>query len=123
MDALGTHLLLDLKECNPELLDDISYIKQSMMGAATEAGATVVGESFHKFDPHGVTGIVAIAESHLCIHTWPEHGYAAADIFTCGNDFKPRRAADRIIRRLQCQQPRITEIARGLMPELSPSTV
>ena len=84
MDALGRHLLLELNDCNREVLDDLDYIRQAMRGAAEQAGATIVGESFHKFDPIGVTGIVAIAESHLCIHTWPEYGYAAADVFTCG---------------------------------------
>ena len=123
MNALGTHLLLDLKECNRELLDNMHYIKQAMMGAADEAGATIVGESFHKFDPVGVTGIVAIAESHLCIHTWPEYGYAAVDIFTCGTDFKAQRAASLIIERLQCMQPAITEIQRGIISNLSLSPV
>lgn len=117
MNALGTHLLLDLKDCNPELLDDLQFIKQAMTGAADEAGATIIGESFHKFDPIGVTGIISIAESHLCIHTWPEYGYAAADIFTCGDSFKPQKAADLLIDALQCTQPNITEIQRGPMPQ------
>ena len=59
MDALGTHLLLDLKDCNAELLDDLDYIREVVLTAAREAGATVVGETFHKFRPIGVTGIVA----------------------------------------------------------------
>ncbi len=118
MNALGTHLLLDLKDCNARLLDDMRFIKESMMEAADEAGATIVGENFHKFHPIGVTGIIAIAESHLCIHTWPEYGYAAVDIFTCGSDFKPHRAAELIIDRLQCNRPEISEVKRGIIPEL-----
>ena len=110
--------MLDLKDCNPELLDDLQYIKQAMMGAANEAGATIVGDSFHKFDPRGVTGIVSIAESHLCIHTWPEYGFAAVDIFTCGEEFTPRKAADLIIQQLECSQPTVTEVERGIMLEL-----
>ena len=123
MNALGTHLLLDLKECNAKLLNDIGYIKRAMTGAATEAGATIVGENFHQFDPLGVTGIIAIAESHLCIHTWPEYGYAAVDIFTCGQGFRPNEAADLIIQRLQCAQPTITELKRGLMSEITAAPV
>ena len=123
MNALGTHLLLDLKECNPELLDDFSYIKDAMIGAAGEAGATIVGENFHKFDPLGVTGIIAIPESHLCIHTWPEHGYAAVDIFTCGSNFKPHKAADLIIDSLQCVRPAVTEVQRGIIAEPATSSV
>ena len=123
MNALGTHLLLDLKECNSGLLDDFNFIKEAMMDAAGEAGATIVGENFHKFDPLGVTGIIAIAESHLCIHTWPEHAYAAVDIFTCGSSFKPHKAAERIIERLQCAQPDVTEVQRGIISELTASSV
>ncbi len=123
MNALGTHLLLDLKECNTRLLDDLNFIKEAMMDAAGEAGATIVGENFHKFDPLGVTGIIAIAESHLCIHTWPEHAYAAVDIFTCGSNFKPHKAAERIIESLQCAQPEVTEVQRGIISELTASSV
>ena len=123
MNALGTHLLLDLKECNTGLLDDLNFIKEAMMDAAGEAGATIVGENFHKFDPLGVTGIIAIAESHLCIHTWPEHAYAAVDIFTCGSNFKPHKAAERIIESLQCAQPQVTEVQRGIISELTASSV
>ncbi|MCH8206122.1 MAG: adenosylmethionine decarboxylase [Chloroflexi bacterium] len=121
MNALGTHLLLDLKECNPELLNDLHFIKQAMMGAADEARATIVGESFHKFHPVGVTGVLSIAESHLLIHTWPEHGYAAFDIFTCGSVLKLKKAADLIIERLECSQPKYTELQRGLMAERAAS--
>ena len=113
MDALGTHLLLDLKECNAELLDDLDYIREVILAAAREAGATVVGETFHKFRPIGVTGIVAIAESHISIHTWPEHSYAAADIFTCGESLLPLRAADLIVERLECADSSITGMRRG----------
>ena len=121
--SLGTHLLLDMKDCNPEILDDIDFIKQAILSAAKEAGATIVGETFHKFSPVGVTGVVAIAESHLSIHTWPEYAYAAVDIFTCGEDFKPHKAADLLIERLECKQPSFNEVQRGLISEMSASPV
>lgn len=123
MNALGTHLLLDLKDCNPDFLDDLHYIKQTMMSAADEAGATVIGETFHKFHPVGVTGIIAISESHLGIHTWPEYRFAAVDIFTCGQDFKPHEAATMIIEKLQCETPDIKEIRRGHISQLTTSLV
>ena len=113
MDSLGTHLLLDLKQCNAELLDDLEYIREVVLTAAQEAGATVVGETFHKFRPIGVTGIVAIAESHISIHTWPEHSYAAADIFTCGASLTPVRAADLIVEMLECEDVSISDVKRG----------
>ena len=123
MDALGTHLLLELGKCDKALLDDMDYIEEAMVGAAAEAGATIVGQSFHKFHPRGVTGIVAIAESHLCIHTWPEHGYAAVDIFTCGRAFEPHRAAELIIERLRCLDPTITTLKRGLISDATTAAV
>ena len=121
MNALGTHVMLELKGCNPQLLDDLSYIKGVMISAADGVGAQILGESFHQFYPQGVTGIVAIAESHLCIHTWPEYGYAAADIFTCGTSIKPQEAAQFIIEQLESQDPSIVELKRGLLPQFVPA--
>ncbi len=122
MKPSGIHLLLELKECNSDLLDDVVYIERQMLDAAIKSGATIVGKSFHKFEPTGVTGIVAIAESHLSIHTWPEHEYAAVDIFTCGDSFSPTRAADLIISGMNSLEPSITEIKRGII-STSPRTL
>ena len=119
MKGLGTHLLVELKDCNCDLLDDLGYIRASMLEAAEKTGATIIGESFHQFSPQGVTGVVAIAESHLCIHTWPEYGYAAVDIFTCGEGFKPREAAEMIVKHLESKDYSITEIERGVLPALA----
>ena len=113
MDVVGIHLLIELKECNPTLLNDLPYVKDAMKRAAEEAGAHVIGESFHQFQPQGVTGILAISESHLCIHTWPERGYAAADVFTCGTGFDPEKAASVLIDRLESKDPSLTRLARG----------
>ena len=123
MDALGTHLLLELGKCDKAILDDIDYIQDAMINAAAEAGANIIGKSFHKFDPRGVTGIVVISESHLCIHTWPEHGYAAADIFTCGKGLNPEKATDLIIERLRCFSPTIKRLTRGPVPEATTGAI
>lgn len=117
MNALGIHLLLELKNCNRDLLDDLPYIRNALLEAAEKTGATIIGESFHQFSPQGVTGVIAIAESHLCIHTWPEFGYAAVDIFTCGEGFKPREAAKMVVKKLESAEHSITEIERGVLPE------
>ena len=122
MNVLGIQLMLELKQCNPQLLDDLPYIKDTLTLAADEVGAHVVGESFHQFDPHGVTGILAIAESHICIHTWPEHGYAAVDVFTCGTSFEPRRAAQILIERLESKESSLTELKRGIVAQPVPSS-
>ncbi len=117
MTVLGSHVLLELRDCNSILLNDLDYIRQAMLTAANDVGATVVGESFHRFTPQGVTGILAIAESHISIHTWPELSYAAADIFTCGSTFSPMEAASRLAEQLECRDPEFKEIERGLVPQ------
>ena len=121
--TLGTHLLLELNECNATLLDDMELVKRALLDAAEEAGATVVGEVFHKFSPVGVTGIVCIAESHISIHTWPEHAYAAADIFTCGEKFKPLEAAHLIAESLQAQHCSVMEVKRGVVSARMPTAI
>ncbi len=115
MNALGKHLLLELKDCNKEVLDDLSFLKGILTAAASEAGATVLGESFHQFNPRGVSGVVIIAESHLVIHTWPEYGYAAVDIFTCGDSVQPEKAAQKLIRELGAKNHSMLEIQRGIL--------
>ncbi len=115
MNALGKHLLLELKDCNREVLNDLSFLKGALVTAATESGATVLGESFHPFNPQGVSGVVIIAESHLSIHTWPEYGYAAADIFTCGTTVEPEKAVEVLIEKLGAKNHSVMEIQRGLL--------
>jgi len=83
--ALGHHILLELHDCNDALLNDVQQIKKIMCQAAHKAKATIVTEHFHHFSPYGVSGVVIIQESHLTIHTWPEYGYAAIDVFTCNS--------------------------------------
>jgi len=106
---------MELKDCNKEILNDLGSIKGIMLTAATEAGATVLGESFHRFNPHGISGVVIIAESHLFIHTWPEYGYAAADIFTCGDSVQPEKAAKILINKLGAKNHSIVEMQRGIL--------
>ncbi|MBM3328738.1 MAG: adenosylmethionine decarboxylase [Calditrichaeota bacterium] len=94
MQALGRQLMVEYHGCSSTLLDDVDHVRRSMLEAANATGATVVGEIFHRFSPWGVSGVVVIAESHLAIHTWPEYGYAAVDLFTCGSDIDPYRGFD-----------------------------
>lgn len=115
MNALGKHLLLELKDCDRELLNDIGFLKKALLSAAVEAGATVLGESFHQFSPQGVSGVVVVSESHLCIHTWPEYGYAAADIFTCGDSVQPEKAAEFLVRELSARSHSAVTMQRGVL--------
>jgi S-adenosylmethionine decarboxylase proenzyme len=84
VNALGHHLLVEFTGCEPAALADLELVTTTMLQAAEASGATIVTHSFHHFSPYGVSGAVIIAESHLAIHTWPEHGFAAVDFFTCG---------------------------------------
>jgi S-adenosylmethionine decarboxylase len=115
LDALGRHMLLELRECNQAVLDDLKYLENALVSAAKEAGATVIDQSFHQFAPQGVSGVVLIAESHLSLHTWPEHAYAAVDIFTCGTTVKIEVAADVLITKLGSRDPSVLEVKRGMM--------
>jgi len=116
LDALGTHLVLELKDCRRELLTDLNFLRSTLLSAAREAGATIMGDSFHYFDPYdGVSGVVIIAESHLSIHTWPEYGYAAVDIFTCGSSLLAGRAVDLLVNALESRNASIVELKRGIL--------
>lgn len=115
MHTLGTHLLLELKECSSKVLNDVKRIEEILVSAAKEAKGTIIETTFHRFSPYGISGVVVIAESHLSIHTWPEYGYAAADIFTCGDTLLPETAAFYLIEKLQSKNPTIVEMKRGMM--------
>jgi S-adenosylmethionine decarboxylase len=115
LNALGKHLLVELNDCKHDILNDLAFIREIMLVAAKASGATVLGESFHQFEPQGVSGVIIIAESHLTIHTWPEHGYAAADIFTCGTTVKPEIAAEVIIEKLKPKSHAVLSMNRGII--------
>jgi S-adenosylmethionine decarboxylase len=113
--ALGTHLLVELRDCNPAILRSLEKVKNILISAAKEARATIIDLSFHEFNPFGISGVVVIAESHLTIHTWPEYGYAAVDIFTCGDVIKPEVAASCLIKLFECKNPSVVEMKRGIL--------
>jgi len=116
--ALGHQLMVEYYGCSPERLNDVDHIRRTMLDAAKATGATVVGEIFHEFNPHGVSGVVVIAESHLAIHTWPEYGYAAVDLFTCGNEINPYRGFDLLRAELNADRFEVREFYRGRLEPL-----
>lgn len=116
---LGRQLIAELYDCDRAKLTDRELIEAAMNAAAREAGATIVDSVFHLFNPHGVSGVVIIAESHLTIHTWPEYGYAAIDVFTCGETIDPAEAVDKLALALQAGHHSITEVNRGFTRHLS----
>ncbi len=114
MNVLGRHLLCEFYDCPSTILNDAGRVQGYMHRAAAGMGATIVEEVFHTFSPHGVSGVVVIAESHLAIHTWPEYGYAAVDIFTCGPSMEPGRAIEMLAGFLSAGRQSVREIPRGL---------
>ena len=86
VQSLGNHLIIELYNCNRELINQAQFVEQSMLEAVELAGATMVQSVIHQFNPHGISGVVVIEESHFSVHTWPEYGYCALDIFTCGDE-------------------------------------
>ncbi len=115
MNVLGLHYLLELKDCEPQILDDLEAVKQVLLEAARISKATVLEHSFRKFSPQGISGIVIIAESHFSIHTWPEYAFAAIDIFTCGEVMDPLTAVGYIIEKFKSKNPSFLKMKRGLM--------
>ncbi len=115
MYALGTHLLIELRDCDPKILKNLEKVRKILVSAAKEAKATIINNSFHEFNPFGISGVVVIAESHLTIHTWPEYGYAAVDIFTCGDIIKPERAVSYLVKKFDCKNPSVVEMKRGIL--------
>jgi S-adenosylmethionine decarboxylase len=115
LNALGRHILVELHDCDREALNNLDLIREVMLKAAIDCGAVILGESFHRFSPQGVSGVVVIAESHISIHTWPEYGYAAADVFTCGTSVNPEIAAQVLIEKLGSKNHTVTEIKRGVL--------
>ncbi|MBT4288905.1 MAG: adenosylmethionine decarboxylase [Deltaproteobacteria bacterium] len=111
---LGTQLIIEFSGCDKEILDDTEAIKSILLNAAVAAKATIVDHCFHKFSPVGVSGVVIIAESHITIHTWPEHGYCAIDIFTCGDLLNNNHALKVLKEGLNSQQEKVFRIERGL---------
>lgn len=114
MQSLGRHVLAEVHGCRFEVLNDIRRVEDIMVNAALEAGAEIREFIFHKFSPQGVSGVVVISESHLAIHTWPELGYAAVDVFTCGDKVNPWDACNYLAEKFGADYVNASEVKRGL---------
>jgi S-adenosylmethionine decarboxylase len=111
--AAGRHLLADFYGVNAAALRDLHALESLLRTAASTAGAQVLGTHFHSFgDKEGVTGVVLLAESHISIHTWPESGFAAADIFMCGSA-DPESALHCLLQALAPNRHRVERVGRG----------
>ena len=113
MISLGEHILIELYNCDRELIDNSDLLEVLMLKAAEVANAKVVKSVFHNFSPQGVTGVVVVEESHFAIHTWPEHGYAAVDLFTCSEDMDYDAAYRFLENELKAEKSSFKKVLRG----------
>jgi S-adenosylmethionine decarboxylase len=116
--SLGSHLLIELFDCDARSLEEEISVGRAMRDAAIESEATVVAESFHEFKPYGVSGAVIIQESHYTIHTWPEHRYAAVDLFYCGGTILVHKALDTLRERFKPGRMKFLVVRRGVQSEV-----
>lgn len=113
LKTLGHHSLIELSGCDPEKLKRVAGVRRAMLEAARRANGTIVKAVFHAFSPWGVSGVVVIAESHLTIHTWPEHGYAAVDVFSCSPKLKQAEVRKWLAGEFGARRTKTVRLKRG----------
>ena len=120
-ETVGKHCILELYGCDSAKLDDEAFLRDTITAAAKRAGATLLNLITHRFEPQGVTGLALLAESHISIHTWPELGYAAVDVFTCGDHTMPEKACAVLAAELSANDHKLTSFRRETPPSISES--
>ena len=113
MKALGRQLVVEFWGCERNL-NSPEEIKSALQRAVDRAKATGLGIHVHTFNPHGVSGVAVIAESHISLHTWPELSYVALDVFTCGDKAIPEAAVEVLRELVRPQHVEVLEIKRGI---------
>lgn len=111
---LGRHILVEYFGCDRSIINDLETVRSAMLHTAEEIQVTVINEVIHQFNPHGISGVVVIAESHLAIHTWPDHGCVSIDIFSCQLDINPDSAIQYLKTVFRAETVSVVEMARGL---------
>lgn len=114
METFGRHVIAELWDCDFDILNNIDEIERIFVDAALHSGAEVREVAFHKFAPQGVSGVVIISESHLTIHSFPEHGYASVDVYTCGDRIDPNVAVEYIAEKLGSRSTELKQLSRGI---------
>ncbi|MCP2520613.1 adenosylmethionine decarboxylase [Candidatus Aminicenantes bacterium AC-335-A11] len=112
--SIGHHYIVEASGCDPKIIGCIEKMQQILVKAAEKAGAQVWSISFNRFPPNGVSGVIVISESHISTHTWPELGYVALDIYTCGDHVDPEKAVEYAVQEFKASVSHITEITRGI---------
>jgi len=113
-ENIGRHCILELYQCDHAKLNDEAFIRTTLTSSAKIAGATLINLVTHSFKPQGVTGLALLAESHISIHTWPEIGYAAIDVFTCGDHAMPEKACELLFKDFLAKRSSFHNIEREI---------
>ena len=113
----GRHCILEIYECDQAKLNDEAFVRTTITSSVKMAGATLINLITHSFKPQGVTGLALLAESHISIHTWPEIGYAAIDVFTCGNHTMPENACELFSKEFSAKNFALKNIVREIPAE------
>jgi S-adenosylmethionine decarboxylase len=121
MQRIGRHLILELWGCDAERINSIEVIKQAMTETIEACGATLLDLRVYPFTPIGVTGVAILSESHMMIHTWPEYGYAAVDVFTCGHHTDPNAAVPVLRKHFSPERVQVMEMNRGIIIDELPA--
>jgi S-adenosylmethionine decarboxylase len=115
MKSLGNHLIIELYNCKTDIINDLHKVEDILMKSVNLSGAEIIAPVFHRFNPHGVSGVIVIAESHFSIHTWPEYGYCAVDIFTCGDTIDSQKALTFMKKAFEAKSISVVETKRGIL--------
>ena len=111
--SYGEHYLIDLHGCDAELIGAVEPTEEALLTAARRCGSTIIEHHFHQFSPHGVSGVILIAESHFSVHTWPETGFVAVDVFTSGDVMKPEVAIEMLEKAFDADRVDVKKVTRG----------
>lgn len=111
---MASQLMIDLYECDDNILNDLDYIRNVAHKVIKEMGSGIVEECVHKFEPIGITYIAVITTSHFSVHTWPENGYAAVDIFSCDEEL-PEKLAFRLKEAFGAKRHKINKFCRSII--------
>ena len=115
----GRHLILDLYDCDPGVLNDYEELQRLLEASLVMAKANILRIIGEKFEPQGVTLLALLTESHASVHTWPEIGYAAIDLYTCGDTTETHRAAEFLKTKLKAKTSEEKELVRSITPSVS----
>ena len=114
MNNIGSHYVIDLAGCDSSIIKQSNTVQSILVEAAVASKANIVDIVFHNFKPYGVSGVIIISESHFTIHTWPEYGYAAVDIFTCSRSIDINAAIHLLTKKFKATNVKVTSINRGM---------